>query len=118
MDFEFSSGTPAGGPSPWMRATFDDGGGSGSVTLKMENLNLVGTEFVRNWHFNLDPTMDPTSLVFSAPTKVGAFTDPTNKHGVDAFKPTATGSTTSSSTSTNPAVLRTSSRTTNRFNTR
>lgn len=86
MDFEFSSGTPPAGPAPWMRATFDDGGGSGSVTLKMENLNLVGTEFVRNWHFNLDPTLNPTSLVFSAPTKVGTFTNPTINTGTDAYK--------------------------------
>jgi hypothetical protein len=84
--FEYSSGTPPAGASPWLRATFDDGGKSGSVTLTFAAQNLVGSEFVSNLYFNLDPTLDPTQLVFGSITKVGAFDDPTITAGDDAFK--------------------------------
>jgi hypothetical protein len=84
--FEFSGGTPPAGAAPWLRATFDDKGKSGSVTLLFEALNLVDSEFVSNLYFNLDPTLDPTQLVFGSITKVGAFDDPTISTGVDAFK--------------------------------
>lgn len=86
MSVEFSGATPPAGAAPWIRATFDDGGGSGSVVLTMESLNLVGTEFVRSWYFNLNPLLDLNALVFSAPTKVGTFEDPTITRGVDAFQ--------------------------------
>lgn len=76
---------PAGSP-PWLQATFDDGGGAGSVTLTLENVNLAPAEFTREWDFNLDPSLDPTELLFSAPVKVGAFDDPTINLGVDAFQ--------------------------------
>jgi hypothetical protein len=86
MNIEFSGATPPAGATPWIRATFDDGGGAGSVTLKMESVNLVSTEFVRFWLFNLDPGLNPTNLVFSAPVKTGTFDDPTISLGVDAFQ--------------------------------
>lgn len=73
---EYSGATPPAGAQPWLRATFDDEGSAGSVKMKLETLNLVGTEFVRTWAFNLDPALDVTQLSFSAPTKVGSFTDP------------------------------------------
>lgn len=65
MNFEFSGGTAPTGGTPWLRATFDDSvGGSNTVRLTMENIGLVGTESTRNWHFNLDPNLDPTLLSF------------------------------------------------------
>jgi hypothetical protein len=76
---------PAGSP-PWIVATFDDGGGAGSVTLTLENVNLVGGEFTREWDFNLDPLLDPDDLLFSAPVKVGAFDDPTIDLEIDAHQ--------------------------------
>jgi len=84
--YEFSGGTSPEGAAPWLRATFDDGGKSGEVTLTFEAANLVGTEFVSNLYFNLDPVFDPTQLVFGAITKVGSFDDPSISTGVDAFK--------------------------------
>ncbi|MFO0895819.1 MAG: hypothetical protein U0836_00200 [Pirellulales bacterium] len=84
--FEYSSGTAPAGAPPWLRATFDDGGKSGSVTLTFAAQNLVGSEFVSNLYFNLDPTLDPTQLVFGSITKVGAFDDPAITAGVNAFK--------------------------------
>jgi hypothetical protein len=88
---EFSGGTPPSGAPPWMRAVFDDGGGSGSVMLTLSNLGLVDMEFVSEWDFNLDPALDPTALVFSAPTKVGMFMDPTISTGTDAFQANGDG---------------------------
>ena len=85
-NFEFSGGSQPSGAAPWLRATFDDGGGSGSVTLTFTGLNLVNQEFVRFTYFNLDPAINPASLSFSTPTKVGAFSDPTIATGTNAFQ--------------------------------
>jgi len=82
---EYSNGTPPTGPTPWMTATFADVR-PGTVELTLENTNLVGTEFVSEWCFNLDPSMDPTSLQFGTPSKTGSFTDPTIDKGVNSFK--------------------------------
>jgi hypothetical protein len=86
LNIEFSGATPPAGAAPWLRASFDDGGTSGSVTMTLTPLNLVGSEFVRYWYFNLDPALAPTSLVFSAPVKAGTFTDPVLAVGVNAFQ--------------------------------
>ena len=86
LSVEFSGATPPAGASPWLRAVFDDGGSPGSVTMKLSTPNLTAVEFVSKWYFNLDPLLDPTALIFSAPTKTGSFTDPTINLAVDAFK--------------------------------
>ncbi|MHC4986094.1 MAG: PEP-CTERM sorting domain-containing protein [Planctomycetota bacterium] len=86
LSVEFSGATPPAGASPWLRAVFDDGGSPGSVTLTLTTPNLVATEFVSHWMFNLDPVLDPTSLIFSAPIKVGSFTSPTVNLGVNAYQ--------------------------------
>ena len=83
--YEFSGNTPPDGPTPWLTATFDDYGTSSSVGLFIETTNLMDTEFVFGWLFNLDPALDPIALVFSAPVKTGAFTNPTANTSVDAF---------------------------------
>lgn len=85
LSVEFSGASPPGGAAPWLRATFDDGGGAGSVDLRLEAANLTGTEFVFQWTFNLDPLLDPTDLIFSAPTKTGSFDDPVVGLGTDSF---------------------------------
>jgi hypothetical protein len=84
--YEFSGGASPAGAAPWLRATFDDGGKAGEVTLTFEATNLVDTEFVSNLYFNLDPAFDPTQLVFGPITKVGSFDDPSISTAVDAFK--------------------------------
>jgi len=83
---EFSGGTAPAGATPWLTATIDDGGTPGSVTLTLEATNLTGSEFVSGWYLNLDPSLNPTSLVFSSPTKTGTFDDPTISSGANAFK--------------------------------
>jgi hypothetical protein len=39
-----------------------------------------------DWYFNLDPTLDPTSLVFSNPVKTGSFADPSVDLGTNAHQ--------------------------------
>jgi hypothetical protein len=87
MVFEYSGGTPPSGLQPWMTATFDDGGGSGSVVLTLDNVNLVGSEFVSEWNFNLDPMFDPDDLVFSSEIAIGGngFDFPTTDTEADDF---------------------------------
>ena len=91
LDIEYSGATPPAGTGPWLRATFDDGGGSGSVTMTLTSLNLVSQEFVRFWHFNLDPSLNATNLAFSAPLKVGSFADPVINRGTNAFQAAGDG---------------------------
>lgn len=83
--YEFSGGTAPSGPAPWVRTTISDAGAN-TVTIKIENLNLVGTEFNRQLSLNLDPALDPTLLNFSSPVQVGTFNLPTISTGVNAFK--------------------------------
>lgn len=59
-----SGDTPAG-TSPWIKATFDDGGGTGTVNLTITTSGLTGSENVTGMYFNLDPALNPTSLSFS-----------------------------------------------------
>ena len=58
LNYEFSGTPPESDQLPWLRATFDDGGSSGSVELKMEAVNLTGAEFVSEWWFNYEPDND------------------------------------------------------------
>jgi hypothetical protein len=92
LSVEFSGGTAPAGAAPWIRATFDDGGGTGSVTLTLTSVNLVDAEFVSDWDFNLDPSLDPAALLFSAATKTGTFGDPVINLGVDLFQADGDGS--------------------------
>jgi hypothetical protein len=84
LDDEFSGGTNPAGATPWLTATFQDIGG-GTVRLTMDAANLVGTEFIDEWHFNLNPALTPTSLAFAAVdvSDVGSVSINT---GVDAFQ--------------------------------
>lgn len=63
IGMEFSGGADPSGPAPWLRATFEDV--PGGVTLRMESLLNSPSEFVGNWSFNFDPTLDPTLLGFA-----------------------------------------------------
>lgn len=86
LSVEFSGATPPEGVAPWLTATFDDANTPGSVELTLEATNLTDKEFVFEWSFNLDPALDPNMLVFSSPSKTGAFADPVINTGADAFK--------------------------------
>ena len=82
---EYSGGQQPAGPQPWLRAVFDDGGGTGSVTLTLTALNLVGQEYVNDWYFNLDPALNPANLNFAVQNTTGTFATPTVLKGTNAF---------------------------------
>jgi len=83
---EFSNATPPAGNAPWLTVRFDDGGGSGSVTLTFEATNLVGSEFVSGLYLNVVSGIDPSGLSFVNPVKTGSFDIPTISLGTDQFK--------------------------------
>ena len=85
---EFSGAVPPEGDLPWLIATFDDHGTTGSVDVTLEATNLTDAEFTFEWVLNLNPALDPTLLVFSEEpkTKIGEFTDPTISTGIDTFQ--------------------------------
>jgi hypothetical protein len=91
LDYTFS-GTDPGGisvTSPWLTATFDDGIASDSVRLTLTASDLVGSEFVSKWYFNLDPLIDPVGLVFDYSSGGPQATDISK--GIDAFKADGNG---------------------------
>jgi len=86
LNIEYSGGDEPVGPAPWLRATFDDGGSAGQVSLMVSALGLTDPEFIRGLYFNLDPALSATALSFSDPVKVGQFDDPDIGLGTDAFR--------------------------------
>src|SRR5262245_43934737 len=94
----FSGSATPSGSQPWLPATFDDtfpGHLPVQLQVTLSITGLVTPEKVDGWYINVDdgqtpPTsgtaIDPTTLSFSAPTKVGAFDDPTINLGTNAFK--------------------------------
>ena len=91
LSVEFTGATAPVGAGPWLNATFDDGGSPGSVSLTLTAVNLTASEFVSKWYFNLDPGLDPESLVFSAPSKTGTFDDPAISAGADSYRAAGSG---------------------------
>ena len=90
LNEEFSGGTPPEGtvPPAWLTVTIDDGADytDGIVTLTLAATNLTGSEKVKGWYLNLDPSFSPTNLVFTNPVKMGTFDAPTLSKGTDAYK--------------------------------
>lgn len=88
FEYSFSFGDePPVGPSPFFTAVFDDGGSPGSVTLTMMVAATVGDADVTEMYFNLDPSLDPTSLNFSRTGGTGPSAGNTTiLTSVDAYK--------------------------------
>ncbi|HNW09302.1 MAG TPA: hypothetical protein PK619_01870 [bacterium] len=59
---EFGGAYPPAGPAPWLTATLTDLGGD-QVQLLLETNGLIANEFVSHWFFNLNPILDPFSLL-------------------------------------------------------
>ena len=53
LNTEFSGGAAPSGPPPWVEITITDNG-AGTVTLKIDNLGLTGTEFNSQTLLNLE----------------------------------------------------------------
>ncbi len=84
MNFLYSGGAVPEGPNPWATATFIDSG-SNNVTLTMSTANLVGSEFISVWLFNIDPVLDLDLLAFSSTGIPDSVPDSINT-GHNAFK--------------------------------
>lgn len=87
---EFSGGANPAGAAPWLEAVFDDGGGSGSVTLTVTSLLQGPAEFVREISFNVVDN-DLAGLAPAAGSGLGSvdsgtFDLPSIAYGADAFK--------------------------------
>ncbi|HYG34584.1 MAG TPA: hypothetical protein VEC99_07370 [Clostridia bacterium] len=67
-----NGGHPSSTQAPWIRATFSDTSTSGTVLMVLEALNLSGKENVKDWAFNLNPDLRPSSLVFTHVTTADA----------------------------------------------
>ena len=85
MVHEFSGAFDPQGPQPWMTTTIDDGGTPGSVEITLDNLNLVGMEFVGKWYMNLVDEVTIGDLNFSVSSKIGAFLDPLMSASTDTY---------------------------------
>jgi hypothetical protein len=55
-------GTTPTGPAPYLTATFADIAPN-VVELTFDATNLIGSEYVTEWDFNLDPSINPMALV-------------------------------------------------------
>ena len=86
----FGAVTPDG-PAPYATATFDDGGGTGTVHLTMTASSSIGDADITQMYFNFDPNLFLGDLVF---TYDGSSTGPAAAGGggngifvgVDAFQ--------------------------------
>ena len=92
FDYTESFGAvPPDGPAPYATATFDDGGGVGSVTLTMSVAPSVNMADVTAMYFNLDPSIVTVVLGRRRPI-------PTSSLVWTRSRPMVTGSMTSCST--------------------
>jgi len=89
VSFEFDTHFAGGsGPAstPWLTATFDDGGTAGSVLLTLSTSGLSGNEFVSKWYFNVAP-FQPISFTHQSgqtPTAASSGED-ASKAGGDGY---------------------------------
>ena len=94
-NFEFSGGTNPTGASPWLRAVFDDSGGSGAVKLTLTSLLQNSGEFVSDVTFNVLNNnlagLAPLAGSNIGAVSAGAFALPSISYGADAFKPDGDG---------------------------
>ncbi len=55
-------------------------------SLKISNIGLTGTEYVQELYINLNPTLDPTKLIFTETAASTGLTLPTIQTGVNSFQ--------------------------------
>ena len=85
FDKIFSGGSPASTNTPWVYALFQDVG-PGTVRLTVSNLTLTGAEDVEELYLNLNPTYNPTNLVFNEIGSSSNFVAPTIATQTDHFR--------------------------------
>ncbi|MBU4272323.1 MAG: hypothetical protein KKE86_06555 [Planctomycetes bacterium] len=84
--FPDSAAVAWGTAPPWLTATFTTTG-TGTVELVLQSRldPSFGTEGVKGWYFNFDPSLDPSVLTITPGTISGA-TAPSISRGEDAYK--------------------------------
>jgi hypothetical protein len=88
LDFTYSGTNPAG-PTPWLKATFEEDGASGPfniVKLTMEASNLTGNEFAGAWYFNTTYSAPLSSGSFKYQANLSSAPEATVSVGTNAFK--------------------------------
>lgn len=85
-NIEFSNARAPGGSTPWVIAAFDDHNTQGSARLTVTTTGLIAGESIDSLYFNLEPTLNPTQLLF---TYINSSTAPSATRiqtGIDAYK--------------------------------
>src|SRR3569833_1720490 len=83
---QVSGGSAPAGTPPWVQAVFSDAGmPADTIQLTLSAGNLAGSAYVSCWYFNLNPTINPTALNFTASGSSGSFAGPTITSGVNAL---------------------------------
>jgi hypothetical protein len=84
---QVSSGSAPTGSAPWLQAVFSDNSmPANTVQLTLTAGNLVGSEFVSCWYFNVNPALDPKALSFSLAGSTGTFGNPSVQTEANGFK--------------------------------
>lgn len=78
------SGTPPDGAAPWLNVVVQDIT-PGTIRLSVLNL-LIGPEKLSELYLNLNTSLDPTSLNFTAVANSDGFSLPTIDQGLNAFQ--------------------------------
>jgi hypothetical protein len=83
-------------PAPMLNADFDDHSFRGSVTLTLSAGPVYldpspNQYYPTEYDFNLDPSFNPSQLVFSAPVKTGVFDAPVISVQADQFNASGAG---------------------------
>jgi len=90
LTYEFTNSfgaTAPDGPAPWLTAVFDDGGSAGSVELTLTVSAAVGDADVSEVYFNLNDSLDATSLSFLRTGGTGPVTGDISVYtGTNAFQ--------------------------------
>ena len=97
-DYEFAGEAMDVNRVPWLNATFSDGG-LGTVTLTFQDHGRIDTdtgllddEYVGNWYFNFDPSLNPDYLLFEYDSYNSTIEPDQISTGVNEFKADGDGS--------------------------
>ncbi len=85
LNQEYTGGAQPAGPPPWLRVVVDDHNANGNVTVSIQSLTLVNSEFVSKVLLNIKSPVVPAVLSSSSLSKSGTFSDPAVEFGANAF---------------------------------
>ena len=85
---QFSNTTQPGGTAPYLSVNLNDATAQAGydVRLTISAIGLVGSEYISEVYFNLDPTLNPTNVLPSAPVQNPDSAFVTFNHAPDGYK--------------------------------